>query len=298
MIKISDIRIRSFDVDYLDVYWDIVPCYEDLGDYEFVVERADNETGPYRALTVPMINRFHFRDTTLRGRHSYYAKIYYRVRVTHRATAETAVWPEVGGVKLAALPDLVALEMARINNLKLKEFMGRKMWVYPRRRSGQRCQTCYDRVTGRKIRSSCSVCFDTTWVGGFYAPVESYGMIVSPNDTVVHSGFGDMEVENTTLLIGNYPELSEGDLIVEAENIRWRVGSTIAKVTKGRALIRQQAPIHRIPKGDSEYTVPLNLTNDEIKNLLASPDRNYTNPHNLESDDIVSALNNVYGSEK
>ena len=123
-------------------------------------------------------------------------------------------------------------------------------------------------------------------------------MIVSPNETVVHSGFGDMEVENTTLLVGNYPELSEGDLVVEAENIRWRVGSTIAKVTKGRALIRQQAPIHRIPKGDSEYTVPLNLTNDEIKDLLASPDRNYTNPHNLEGDDIVSALNNVFGSEK
>jgi hypothetical protein len=298
VIKVSNIRVRSFDLGYLDVYWDVSPCFEDLGDYTFVVERADNETGPYHALTVPLLNRYHFRDTTVRGRHSFYSRIYYRVRVSHRETGDESVWPSIGGSHLSALPDLAALEMAKLYTLRLKEFMGRKLWVYPKKRSGQRCQACYDRVTGRKMRSSCSVCFDTTWVGGFYAPVVTYGQIVSPNETVIHAGFGDAEVENTTLFAGNYPELSEGDLVVEAENKRWRVGPIIGKVTKGRALIRQQAPVHAIPKGDIEYTVPLNLTQEEVRDLLASPARNYTNPRTLESDNLAAALGDVFGKRE
>jgi hypothetical protein len=118
---------------------------------------------------------------------------------------------------------------------------------------------------------------------------------MSPDETVIHANFGDIQNENTVLFAGNYPELSEGDMVVEAENIRWRIGSTINKVKKARALVRQQAQLHRVPKGDIEYTIPLNLSENEVRTLLASPERNYTNPQSLESDNLATALNNIYG---
>ena len=185
--------------------------------------------------------------------------------------------------------------MARLNNLRLKEFSGRKVWVFSKKKAGQRCRSCFDEGSQRRLRSGCSACYDTGWLGGYYAPITTYGLVVSPDETVIHANFGDIQNENTTLFTGNYPELSEGDLVLEGENIRWRVGSTITKVKKARSLIRQQAQIHRIPKGDIEYTIPLKLSEEELKNLLVSPERNYTNPQSLESDNLTAALNNIYG---
>jgi len=296
VLEVTNIRVRSFDVGYLDIYWDIKPVFEDVNNYEFIVQKSENEFGPYHDLTVPVVNTFHIRDNTVRGQFSFYHKIYYRVKVRRRDDDTVSkTWPELGGAKLAAKPDLAALEMARLNNLRLKEFSGRQLWVYPRKKAGQRCRICFDEVSQRRLRSGCSVCFDTGWVGGYYAPITTHGLVVSPDESVIHANFGDVQNENTVLFAGNYPELSEGDIVVEAENIRWRIGSTINKIKKARALVRQQAQIHRVPKGDIEYTIPLNLTEIEVKDLLASPERNYTNPQSLESDNLASALNNIYG---
>jgi hypothetical protein len=296
MLEVTNIRVKSFDVGYLDVYWDVAPCYESTQDYEFVVQVSEAEFGPYYDLTPGMVDVYHVRDNTVRGQHSYYHQRYYRVMVRKRSDpAVSKTYPDLGGVKLGAAPDLYALEMARINNLKLQEFMGRKIWIFPRKQSGQRCGVCYDGVMSRKVRSSCPSCFDTTWVGGFHQPIQVYGMIVTPNESTTQANFTRVQNENTTMLLGNYPEVSEGDVVVEAENVRWRIGSEIQKIHKARALIRQQVPVHRIPSSDIEYSLPINLSDADVRDLVASPARNYTNPHNLESVSLSEALNSVFG---
>lgn len=296
MIEVTNIRVRSFDVGYLDIYWDVAPCYEDLNDYEYILQVSDAEFGPYRDLTPPMVDRYHVRDNTVQGQHSFYHQRYYRVMVRKRADAnQSKAYPELGGAKLSAPADLFALEMARINNLKLQEFMGRKIWIFPRKQSGQRCGVCFDRVMNRKTKSACPVCFDTTWVGGFHQPIQVYGVVVSPGESTAPTNFSKVQNENTTLLLGNYPEISEGDVLVEAENVRWRVGSEVQKIRKARALIRQQAPIHRIPKSDIEYSLPIKLSPTDLRDLVASPERNYTNPHSLSDTSLSAALNSVFG---
>ena len=298
MLDVTNIRVRSFDLNYLDVYWDIGACFEDVDQFEFYVLRADTEFGEYIRIAGPVLNKFHVRDNTLRGSKSFYHKLYYRVICKNRSTGEEKTFPEIGGIALGAPLDLHGLEMARINNLKLKEFSGRKCWVFTRRRSGQRCRACYDEVSSRKTKSRCANCFDTSFVGGFYAPIEVYAKIISPNETTLHADFGNVEVENTAALLGNYPEIFEGDVIVEAENIRWRVGSTITKFKKSRAIIRQQAPVHRIPNGDIEFKLPINIDSEELKDLVATPERNLTNPQTIESAKFIQALNGVYGRDE
>jgi hypothetical protein len=296
MLEVTNIRVRSFNLDYLDIYWDLAPTYEDVLDYEFVVQTSDSEFGPYYDLTIPIVDLFHVRDITVKGRHSVYHKRYYRVIARKRAdNTVTATFPELGGVRMSAPPDLYALEMARINNLKLREFMGRKVWIFPRKQSGQRCGVCWDKTMSRKTRSACPSCFDTTWVGGFHPPVEVWCMIISPAEQSAQTNFTRVANQNTTMLAGNYPELSEGDVVVEAENIRWRVGSDLQKIRKARALIRQQVAVHAIPKSDIEYTLPIRLADADVRDLMASPERNYTNPSNLEDPALLSALNSVFG---
>ena len=73
---------------------------------------------------------------------------------------------------------------------------------------------------------------------------------------------------------------------------------TIKKVKKSRAIIRQQAPLHRIPNGDVEFKLPINLSEQEIADLQASPERNLTNPQTIESAKLVNALNSAFGPDK
>ena len=281
MLQVTNIRVRSFDLDYLDVFWDVEPTYEDILDYSFTVEKSNAEFGPFHKLAGPFRDKYRLRDNTLRGQHSFYRKYYYRVKVEHIPTGETRIFPiEGNGVALSALPDLFALEMARNERLALKEHKGRQVVLYPRKTFGQRC-SCYDQVTQRKMRSGCVSCFDTGWVGGYDTPLEVYAQIQTTQEITTKHVLSEIEVENTVGKFSNYPELEEGWIIVEPENIRWRVGSTIEKFKKSRAIVRQEVSLHRIPKGDIEYSLPINISDTE--NILATPERNYTNPHDLTS---------------
>tara|TARA_B100000131_G_scaffold290071_1_gene302562 strand:- start:1430 stop:2314 length:885 start_codon:yes stop_codon:yes gene_type:complete len=292
MLEVVNIRVRSFDLDYLDLFWEVAPTHEDVADYTFVVEKSLSEFGPFYDLTDPFANRFQLRDNTVRGQHSFYLNTYYRIRVNHVPSGTQTVFPKEGnGVCLSVKPDLVALEMARINRLKLKEFSGRKVWVFPKKKFGQRC-SCYDVVTQRKTRSSCPTCFDTGWAGGYDAPMEIYAQVFTPQESTIKTDFAEVENENTMGVFPNYPELFEGWVVVEAENIRWRVGSTLNKVKKSRALVRQEVPLHRIPKGDIEYALPINIS--DVSVLKANPDRNMTNPQNLEAADVIDTALNLF----
>jgi hypothetical protein len=281
VLNVNNIRVVSFDVDHLDIFWDIEPTYEDVCNYSFVIEKSYSQFGPYFDLTKEFRNKFMVRDNTLRSQHSFYGRTYYRVRVRNILTGDTTVFPNSGGgASQSAPPDLIALEIARIERLKLKEFKGRKVWLFPRKRFGQRC-SCYDQVTKRKLRSGCVTCFDTGWVGGYDSPLETYAQVQDPPELNVKTQLFEGAVENAKGLFSNFPDLAEGWVLVEHENVRWRIGSSIDKINKARSTVRQIADLHRIPEGDIEYSLPMNL--ESAEDILATPIRNYYNPQSLET---------------
>lgn len=280
MLKVCNIRVRSFDLDYLDLLWELEPTSDDIFDYDFHVQRSEHEYSDYVDIAGPFTDAYRFRDLTLRGQLSFFRRFYYRIRVTHRQSAATETYPTEGGVCLRADPDLEALEMARNARIRLQEFSGRLVWVFPIRTFGQRC-TCVDSVTGRRKVSSCSTCFDTGWVGGFHRPIETYMQIVTPPEATTLSDLNEVQNINATGRMGNYPEVHSRWVVVEGENSRWRIGEGIRKVEKGRAVIRQDFPLHRIPVGDIEYTLPISLTQAEVDVLQPTAQRLYTNPQDI-----------------
>jgi hypothetical protein len=173
----------------------------------------------------------------------------------------------------------------------LKEFTGRKVWAFQKRASGQRC-SCYDQVMKRKMRSKCVACFDTGYVGGFDSPIETFIQIISNTETTTHAKLSEVEVENGTAILANYPEVAEGWVLVEGENVRWRVGSILKKIRKNRALIKQVIQVHRIPIGDVEYALPIKI--DSLEELILHPPRNLTNPQTLDSSEVVDTALDVY----
>lgn len=286
MLSVRDMRVASYDLDYLDIFWEISPTFDDVHDYTFTVERSTATLGPYEHLAGPFSDKYHLKDTTVKGQHSFYTKFYYRLKIVRLSDSKTTYFPAdgEGGVSLGAAPDLMALEMARITRYKLKEHAGRELWIYPRKRTGQRC-SCYDVTMSRKMRTGCLTCYDTSWVGGYDTPFKVWGNVFDPTEATMKTHVGEFNNENTMVRLPNFPEVFPGWVIIEAENIRWRVGNqnnTSNKTEKGRALIRQDMPIHRIPKGDIEYSLPVVV--DDLSNVQASPPRNFTNPQNKTVD--------------
>jgi hypothetical protein len=190
----------------------------------------------------------------------------------------------------------MAMEMARNFQIRLEEYVGRVAWLFPIRSFGQTCSACVDGVTLRKTKSKCLACYDTHWVGGYHRPIEVHIQIIAPPEVTTTADLGEIQNINATGRLANYPEVHPRWLVIDAENRRWRVGEGIRRVEKGRGLIRQDFPLHAIPRGDIEYLLPLNLTDAEQETLFPGPRRLFTNPQDVGNDKTpeYDALRGLY----
>ena len=298
MLDIARVRVKGFSVDYLDLFWDLVPTFEDVLDYEFVVQRSLQQYSNYSDISPAMINRYRFRDATVQGQHARYRGFWYRVQITKRSDPTKIAYAPAaggGGVRMTAEPDLYALEFSRHENLRLQEFAGRKALIFPKLAFGQHCPNCVDQIQRRKMRSNCLTCYDTGYVGGFGRPVECYIEVTTAPEVSQTTPQGKMEIENTRFKLGNFPEVNEGDLVVEGENIRWAIGDPVIEVTKARAMFRQQGTLFRLDRSDITYKVPINWSDAEVMNLLPTPERNYTNPSTFDGGSVDEAISKIFG---
>ena len=151
-------------------------------------------------------------------------------------------------------------------------------------------------MTRQRLRASCTSCYGTGFAGGFYAPIEVYGQIPTATVATATQQLGKVASQDSMLLLANYPLLTEGDVVIEAENVRWRVGQSINVIEKQRAVVRQQAPIKRIDANEVEFSLPLLLTTDEVRDLRATPAANYTNPQSLGQHTLEDMVLGLFGA--
>jgi len=257
MLELTEVQCRSLELSRMFLTWEATGT-EDPLDYDIYVERADSPGGAWTTLTsVPLVDSYIFVDSQPGLLHTW-NQLFYRLRAVHRASSETAYFPRVP-VRLQARPPLDALEMSRQELVLLKEFTGRKCWLFKRRTFGLKCPECWDRFSQRKTKSNCRTCWSTGWMGGYHNPIEFYCQIDPTGQAAqIVPPVGETHQENTTARTIFFPPIDVRDLIVEAENKRWRV-HTRSTTERARAPVKQELQIHRIPEGDMEYAIPLNL---------------------------------------
>ena len=276
MLRIRELIVRSFEIDYLDIYWTVDSSYgESVLDYEFFLEKSGAQFGPFNTVTSGMTDVYHIRDNTVRASGSLFNANWYRIRVRNKETSEESLYPDTGeGIRLSAPPDLHALEIARHNRQRLESGNGRHVWVFPTRIFGQKC-SCYDKVTGRRTRSKCISCYDTGVAGGFHTPLRVRANITSNGVQQINGPNGPMSIEQGFIQLANYPEIQPSWVIIETENRRWKVGAAVTYTRVGRALVKQSAQLTMIPPGDIEYSIPMNIVSPEL--LVTNPVGNTIN---------------------
>ena len=63
MITVSSIKVRTFDIDHLDLFWTVEDTQEKLEEYDFFILRSiDGAAGPYNQIAGPFYNTYMFRD--------------------------------------------------------------------------------------------------------------------------------------------------------------------------------------------------------------------------------------------
>jgi len=284
-LVVRSMRVGSFSLSFLDIRWEIAPLYDDIENYQFYVEKASREHGPYQKLVGPLVNVFRVRDGSVSTTLDHYRDTFYRLRIVNISENSTSYYPTNGrGVRQEALPTLEALEIARQENIRLRHRGGRKLWVFPRRKFGARC-SCYDSVMRKRLVDSCLTCFNTTWIGGFESPIEVYGQVVLHRQKTEQVGVTENSSEVASIKLPHYPIISDGDVIIEAENKRWRVAGEVFAPEHYRFPVRQEARCFRISEGDIEYSIPLNAAFDPVVDL-ATPGRALNSAKNSEADRI------------
>ena len=300
MLNVTRITVQSFDLDHLDIFWEIDRVAgprrdEDLHEiynYQFFVLRSgDSAVGPYQVIAGPLRDQYLMRDTQVSLLHKW-REYFYKIRVVHVPSGETQ---EFGpAASLTPSPDLVAAEIIRQEDVLFREFIGRKCWLFPKRTFGPLC-SCYDATLQRRTRSGHALCFDTGFLGGYMSPVEVYVQIDPHGKNRQSTSFGEMQQNDSAGRMISFPPVSPGDIIVEAENRRWRVLG-VTPTQRLRSTVRQELRLHEIPKGDIEFELPLSLSN--VQNLQPSAERNYTNPQNIEQDGDFSNIIAFFGKTR
>jgi hypothetical protein len=286
VITVTDVRVGSFTLEYLDVTWAIVPTTEDLQEYTFTLERAEADFGPWTAITPALIDRYYVRDNEVHL-HSTTRQYFYRVRVTHTPTGETTTTAPV--TVEGALP-LDAAEIVRLEAVQFQEVIGTRFWLFPVRTFGQRCPQCWDKLLARKTDDRCPVCWGTTFSGGYHYPVAFWGQMDPTEQSDQVTSTTHLQTERTRMRCGPSPYLKSGDLVVDYQNHRFRVTQVSATRRLGRA-VHQEAAMVRISKGSIEDRVPLQV---DANTVTVAPPRVFTNPQTLEAATTLT-LESLYG---
>lgn len=278
MLQVTDIRVRSFSLTRLDVYWRIADTYDQVHMSRFQVLRSEAPEGPYLPVSPEFTDTYHFQDTSvdLRSPHTIW---YYRIRATDGLTDAVQDFPAAGGASLTARPSLRALEAARMHRLafEYEESGGRSVWIFPRRTFGQRC-ACTNAVTQVREDDRCPTCFGTGYVGGYWRPIRVAADVGSDVRNLVAFPERKLQAGQNWLKIADYPRLLPGWVVVELENVRWRISGDppIKRVDILRYPVFQLAPLESIGRGDVEYDLPVNLA--DLERFEASPRVAFTSP--------------------
>lgn len=277
----KNLLVRSFTLDHLEVWWEIENTMLDPHDFQWSIERLESPMGPWDLLAGPFEDKYRFIDDSVNLLHRW-RRYFYRLSSVEKSDTNNVVYSE--SITLSAEPDLIAKEIQLLEATIWREFTGRACWIFPARTFGLYCPSCFDGVgkgaTRRKTRSGCLTCYDRSFAGGYLDPIQTEIQFDPSPSSSQQLSTGETQQSNTTARLGNFPPMKPDDMVVEAENRRWRV-VRVSTTQRLRAVVHQDLILHEIVKGDIEFDIPINLA--DLRSLDPNAGRNFTNPQNLES---------------
>lgn len=248
--------------------WDLINPTE-TGTYLFQIERSGSSDGPWEMLEASLQNGYNYIDDLRQqpnlpedGNVNLYSldkQVYYRVTVIPPSGCANGAQTEPQGLYKVLLPPVQAGLRRRLlydEKVVLRSHTGVSLVLLKRKRWGERCPECYDSVTRAVVRESCPVCYGTSFVGGYWTGVRTWGRIYPP-ESVDKRTAPQQKIESQIhrIQLLEMPLLQDDDLVVELDtNDRFIVEKS--KLTEiRRKPVHQEVDCSILARSAVEYTI-------------------------------------------
>jgi hypothetical protein len=243
---------------------------EESGDFLVDVARSGGPAGPWQTIATGLLDAYNFVDSAFGippspphtinepvNLFSLSRDIYYQLTITppsgpnnafvsHPMPIEPGLNRINRGVKRRLIYDL-SVSYRAVNGIPLA--------VLKRKRWGQRCAQCWDEVTKEVTREHCPVCFATSFVGGYWAPVYIRGRKEAAAVQTRLEAHGEVDVKYTDFTVLDYPGIEYKDIIVDLDrNDRYEV-QRVAPGEINTVRVHQECATSLLGRNSVEYSV-------------------------------------------
>ena len=248
------------------VKWSIKKSTQNLNSLFFFIYRGESPSDMVRLNSTPIPSNTLYEYVDATPKLKIVSKNYYFKVIAEEIVAGLTVQSfESHTFTWQGSVDLVAQYIIDEHLYAYEHVHGVPAFLYKKKREGDRCEVCWDKVTKRVSRSNCTNCFGTGFAGGYYKSITTW-MDFNPDPMIAQiAEFGLKEPSQTDIQFTNYPLLQLGDIILELEPFRfWRL-SNIRNTEKNRTPLLQVARVDEVNKSDIEQNLPVD---QEIRQQL------------------------------
>lgn len=204
------------------------------------LEVSDSPEGEFS--TVTELHRYsppYYIDEKFMATYYRSPMVYYRIRC-----------PEANRISLVfsneALPNYYGSEISHRHAIMLKEgHAGNLMYLFIRKRLGERCPVCWDTLRGMRSRTNCTACLNTGYLIGYCHPIGVYVSLSAEHTAVSQPIDGTSIPGNIQGWTAGYPRISMGDVLVDATTREIWAVSQIALTTHKRVITKQELVMQR-----------------------------------------------------
>ena len=257
MLTIKNIETScEFGLDKIVVTFEFNDTTEKLSDYTLNLLRSEIGTENSFVLEASNIPYGCYEDYDV-DLYDENKKYFYKIEIVNLKTGEKSVSEETS-MFMVKPADGWGHAIADIENVYLHNVIRNdKVFLLKKIRSGGVCE-CWDDIR-MTADTRCPLCYGTGYLGGYYAPIdievnyantEQYSQAFAPEDMQ-----GEVR-SSKQFWTTNFPVIQPEDVIVDSDNLRWRVTS-VMPTRKGKFILRQIINIEKIQKTDMVYKIPI-----------------------------------------
>lgn len=248
----SAIRVRVYPrwYHYVAMEW-TVPA--EWGDCVFNVYHSATEIGNYSKINQAPINGNSLIDYTAQD-YSKFRNGYYIVEAILLGASNAAMRskPVTWHNTRRSWVDIRATDIQRRENVLLRKFTGVKSYLFKRRTYGLRCSNCWDAKSETVTKDHCTVCFGTSFEGGYFPPIPLFVQYEPTPSNVMKTYFGRFEPNQIGAWTIAMPDISSDDIVIRTGDWNvYKVGSV--QTTELQAVpVRQIMQLTQLGRRDVE----------------------------------------------